>query len=305
MAARFDTPLKVGLTTIISLSLLFGGVLWVKEYNPLVGKRDITVAFEDAQGIAPGDPVTLSGIRIGEVGAVRLGDSNRALVSFAVFKEADIRSDAVYTIRDVGLMGDKMLAIDPGSSANDLDPDVVQTGTMEPGMSDLFAGAGALLDKLDRLAGTIESDLDIAGLNTSFSETLVRLQSAADEYRSLAVESREPITRTLRTLESSSVAIERFIDDNDDRFKTMIESFRTTSAHLDDTLDEFDNVSTVVDTVAKQFIRGEGTMAKLITTEDLYRELRRTNAHIDSFVVDLRTNPGKYTKDMKFKVSLF
>ena len=305
MAMRFDAPLKVGLTTIISLALLFGGVFWVKEYNPITGKRDITVAFDDAQGIAPGDPVVLSGIKVGEVGDVRLDDRNRALISIAIFKRADIHADAVFTIRDIGLMGDKMLAIDPGSSAEKLDLSKVQTGTSEPGMSDLFAGAGALIDKLDRLAGTLESDLDIAGLNESFSETLARLQDAADEYSALAAENREPIARTVRSLESSSTALGRFIDENDNRFKTMIESFRATSEHLDDTLDEFENLSIVVDTMARQFSRGEGTMAKLITTDDLYRELRRTNAHIDSFVVDLRTNPGKYTKDMKFKMSLF
>ena len=70
-------------------------------------------------------------------------------------------------------------------------------------------------------------------------------------------------------------------------------------------MENIESFSTVFDTLSVYMESDKGTLAKLIKTDELYEELRRTNASIDSFITDFKRNPGKYTKNMKFKIRLF
>jgi hypothetical protein len=70
-------------------------------------------------------------------------------------------------------------------------------------------------------------------------------------------------------------------------------------------LDDLNSLSNVIDTVSVYMGSDKGTFVRLLKYDELYNELRQTNANIDSFVTDFKRNPGKYTKDMKIKVRLF
>ena len=94
MSPAKSTKLKVGITTFLALILLFGGVFWVKEYNPMSKKDTLGIIFIDANGLASGDPVTVSGIKVGEVTSVALNGENKAEVIVSVSKNVRLKSDA-------------------------------------------------------------------------------------------------------------------------------------------------------------------------------------------------------------------
>ena len=66
---------RVGLFILVGLCLLGGMIVLFSGY-PTVLKRhqNYTVVLADAAGVASGTPVRRSGVRIGEVHAVRLDD---------------------------------------------------------------------------------------------------------------------------------------------------------------------------------------------------------------------------------------
>ena len=306
------TKLKVGITTILAILMLFVGIFWVKSYNPAKKKIYLTVAFADGRAITGGDPVQISGIRVGEVNGVTLDDTNRALVSFWM-NHTHLGPDTKFTIVDVGLMGDKALVIEPGSAPGELDPDVIYTGDAAPDLGVLIDTAGSILARLDTITAKIDDDLDLKALIAGFDSTLGRFNSAIDLYAELASDVRDPLNRTLDNLETASEGMERFVAvkvmlghlAGDDRLTEAIDSFRATSDRMASLLDGMQGLPAAVDTLSYYVSSGEGTLGRLITTDDLYEELRRTNAAIDSFVVDFKRDPGKYTKDMQFKVRLF
>ena len=121
----------------------------------------------------------------------------------------------------------------------------------------------------------------------------------------MALDNREPLKQSLQSFQDSAHNLNEFIRKNDDRFESALISFQQTSEKISLALDTMENLSTVVDSLSLYMKSGKGTFAKLVRSDDLYEELRRTNANIDSFVTDFKLNPGKYTKDMKFKIRLF
>ncbi len=305
METSLATKLKVGLTTALALILLFSGVLWVKEYNPLK-KRDIRkVLFHDAKGITAGDPVTVSGIKVGEIVNVGLHDDMSALIEYSILGNIVLYSDCVVSIQDVGLMGDKALVIVPGSMEPALDPVKIHRGLETTGLSDLVSIAEEVMGRLNRIGATIEDELDIKKLTNSFEETTGKLNDALALFSSIAEENRTDLKETITSLGRSADEMHEFFEDNSNHFEDAIESFRRTSEKISVALDRMENVVGIVDTLSTHLSANDGTFSRLLKSDELYEELRQTNANIDSFLVDFKRNPGKYTKDMKFKVRLF
>ena len=305
MGSSFSTKMKVGLTTVLALVILFTGTLWVKEFNPAIKKTQFSVVFENGNGISAGDPVSISGIKVGEVKGVTLSDDNKASIQVTITKKVNLYEDCSFTIEDVGLMGDKTLAIFPGISGNPFDESAVQYGTGKPGLSAIMASSGEILEKLNRIAEKIHTDLDIRKLINSFEQTNDKFQQALTLYEELARENKEPIKTSVNNFEEASRELKTFIKNNDSKLAEAIDSFRETTQKVSTALDNLDSMTTVIDTLSHYMGTDEGSFARLLKSDELYEELRNTNASIDSFVTDFKRNPGKYTNDMHFKIRLF
>ncbi len=299
------TKLKVGVTTLLALVILVGGIMWLKQYNPMAKRDTYNAMFSDANGIAVGDPVNLAGIKVGDVQSVALDDQNRALISFSVSQGPKLYSDARFAVRDIGLMGDKALVIYPGSKMPLLDSAVILHGEVSASVNDLIIKADQLIGKLTDVSTKIDQDLDISGLTSSFEETLAKLTSAVSVVEEIASENRQPIKKAIGDIESSAGKLDLFIENSDNRLGLALESFTCTSDKLSDAIEDLSSLSSTADTLSYYIGTGEGSLGRLIKSGDLYEELRQTNAHIDSFISDFKTNPGKYTKDMQFKIRLF
>lgn len=304
MSSPFFTKLKVGFTTLLAVIILFGGVLWVKRYNPATKKIRITVVFDNGRDLNRGDPVQMSGIQIGEVTHVSLSEDNKARVKFYI-NYIKLSPDCSFIIEDVGLMGDKALVIIPGKESGELNPDIIHKGIEGTDLGSLISNADEILQKLNSISGKIDSDFDIAKLSNDFKQTLDKFQEVITTYNILAIENKEPLEKSIRNLEASTQQLKNFIEKNDNILEQAIGSFRHASDRLSIFIEDMQNLSSVIDTISAYVDSGEGTFARLLKYDDLYEEIRQTNANIDSFITDFKRNPGKYTKDIKFKIRLF
>ena len=305
MDPSFSTKVKVGITSFTALMILVVGVLWIKDYNPAASKKRFVVLFEDGKGIASGDPVNMAGIKIGEISGVNLTDENMAALEVYITKDVFLTADSDFTIMDIGLMGDKALVIVPGESAEPLDVAVVYHGNASMSMNDLMDEAGKIMDNMVVLSDRLNDNLDFKELAATFTATFTRMDSVMTIYGEVASENRGSLNRSVKNMEEASGNFKQFMIDNDDRFVKLIESFQRTTDRMESALAAMESFSAVADTMSLYMKTGEGTFAKLIRKDDLYEELRSTNAAIDSFITDFRNNPDRYTRKMKFNVDLF
>jgi phospholipid/cholesterol/gamma-HCH transport system substrate-binding protein len=113
---------SVGLFVLVGLVTL--GVLAVSVGDgrlPRTGARLLMARFTNASGLKTGSPVRIAGVTVGEVRKISLKpDDMSALVTFQVESDFKLSDDTVASIRSAGLLGDKFIALKPGSSALDL-----------------------------------------------------------------------------------------------------------------------------------------------------------------------------------------
>ncbi len=108
---------SVGLFMIIGLLCL--GYLSLKFGDLGLGRAryEISAVFPTVSGLKNKAAVTMAGVSIGEVSKIRLHDG-KAQIIMAINNDVKLEEDSIASIKTMGIIGDKYIAIAPGASDN-------------------------------------------------------------------------------------------------------------------------------------------------------------------------------------------
>ena len=109
---KTSSSLKVGVLTVVALTILIFTVLWIKGRTLSAGER-IEVVFHDVNGIRPGSGVQMMGLRIGqieEITPVINGKDSYVKVKFVITETGvEIPPASTISIQQSGLIGGQFL----------------------------------------------------------------------------------------------------------------------------------------------------------------------------------------------------
>lgn len=113
---KISPALKVGILTIISLTILLFTILWIKGRSFSSAER-IEVQFKDVNGMRPGSGVQMMGMRVGqveEITPVVNKDSSYVKMKFVITQPGiEIPKASTLSIQQSGLIGEQFLEITP------------------------------------------------------------------------------------------------------------------------------------------------------------------------------------------------
>ena len=113
---RHLVEIKVGVFFIAAISLLFFGLISLREVRFLKGTYSIKVEFNFAEGLSPSSPVRFCGVDVGEVKDIVVKEKDRhpiVVVYANIQKGVRIPKDANFFINSLSLFGEKYLEITP------------------------------------------------------------------------------------------------------------------------------------------------------------------------------------------------
>ncbi len=76
----------------------------------------VEARFSNASGLIAGSEVSVAGVQVGTVAGMKLGEDFSAWVQLKLRKDYKLPSDSMASIRGHGLLGDKYVALSPGSA---------------------------------------------------------------------------------------------------------------------------------------------------------------------------------------------
>lgn len=126
-----------GLLAVSYLSIQVGGLSYRGPGGLLV-----TARFDEIGGLSERAPVVISGVKVGQVVDISLGEDLRARVELDLDENLELPIDSSASIRTAGLLGDQFVSLDPGGEI-----DLLRSGD-EIGFTE-----SAL--NLDKLIGTL------------------------------------------------------------------------------------------------------------------------------------------------------
>jgi phospholipid/cholesterol/gamma-HCH transport system substrate-binding protein len=310
--------LKVGTLIIAALAIVIIAVVKLGEAASLFAERyELVTLLGNASGLREGGSVTVAGQLAGTVEHIELlppdGDTTRNLRVIMELDESlrqQVRQDSRVKLKSLGLLGDKVLDISPGTpryaalSAGDTVPSlpsvdyeqvIEQASTAVGDLVLLTHDLRTITEGMSRGEGTMGQLLTNRSLYDQLTATLTRVDA-------LLARVQKP-TGTLGRL-MDDPALYDHLASVTVQLDTVLRQMRSTNGTFgrllyDDTLySRMLSATTTADSVLGLVAGGDGFAARMLTDQQLYDQLNKTLTELNTILEDLRRNPRKYTKGM-------
>ncbi len=233
---------RVGLVVLLALLLLGSLAFFLGRVPFLERGYELTVIFETAEGLAPGTPVRLAGVPVGEVRALRLTPDHRAAVRVRIRPEVRIPVGSRFQVLSSTLLGNRYLAILPSDRTDVLPPGAVVVGERAVTVEDLYRRIDALAQDLQaavrdvrglaRSAGEVVRGLEETVRSVQRTLAHPRLQASLLRAAEHLEDAARSVDRTARSIEVTAQAVGREVTRTARALQIFAEDLRTSAAEV-------------------------------------------------------------------------
>lgn len=291
--------LRVGIAVVLAVIILVWGIIWVKEYRFRQERYTLSVLFPDVGALDVGDPVTVLGVKKGQVEEIRLYKGD-VLVKLNLTTDVKLKEDAKFTVMNIGLMGERFVAIQPGHSEKTLDDSQPPRGFYDTGIPEVMGMMGQMITEIRTLTGYLQGALGTEWSEKKIKETINSVNQLSSDLASLLKENKPKIDKSVGDLQYASSELRKMVDQNKPKLETTLDNFSQASNSLKKITSTLEDLSASLKNLSEKMEKGEGTLGQLINDTTLYQDLKKTTRSIDELIEDIKKNPKKY-----FKFELF
>lgn len=311
---RYSNEVKVGVAIVLTALVLFFGIRYLSGL-PLFGSGYQLVAiFDDSEGLAPGNPVDVSGVQIGIVDRVRLlPGAAAAEVTMTITSDTALPRGTTARIGGFSALGDVSVSLRPGPlGAPPLtDGDTLRTQASSDLVGLVQNNAERIFGSIDTLitgaAGTFSNvDVLLADPESDLRATLANLNRASQAANRLLVSQQEQLAATLANLNRASLGIadlsgraNEFSEQNADSLALTIERLNRALLGVEAGLASFDATSAQLATLLARLNEGDGTLGLMLNDPTLYYNLNEAATNLNRLVVEFQADPKRYLQELR------
>ena len=287
--------IQVGVTVLLALGITLWGVTWLKQLSLARRVRVWHVTFPQTGGLSTSDEVQVNGLRKGNVQSVALV-RDHVSVDLALAADIALTTDCRVAVRNVGMMGEKVIAVDLHASGTPYAATDTIPGIYEKGIPEVMAGVGGTIDAISELAMQLKALADALDKNGNLTETLTNLHDTSEELKAAVVENRAQLRLTIANFNASSRTVKSLTTDREAELRKALDSFERSAAGLERLTLRLDSLRATLQSVSGKVDRGDGSLGKLVNDPRLYDEARQTVTELKALIADIKTNPKKYVQ---------
>lgn len=295
MARSRTNEIQVGITVLVAVLILVFGMAWLRDFSVTRGKQIWRVAFPEIGGLQAGDEVWVNGIRKGVVQAMAL-DGDRVVVDLSIAKDIQITDESTIAVRNIGLMGEKMIAVDYRATGSVFDPDEIIPGVYERGLGELMGQIGDTVDGLARLSVHLGTIAEAMADNGQLTRTIRNFDQTSEELRVAVSENRNTLRTAIENLAAASETAKSLTTDREDQLRNSLDNFASAANKLDGLTTRLDSLRAVIFNMTAKVDRGEGTLGKLVNDDQLYADLNESISSLKALIEDIKAHPKRYLK---------
>lgn len=290
--------IKVGITILTAVTMLVMGIVWLKGITFKPNTFEISILFPNTAGLQVGDPVMVSGMRVGKVTDISL-EQDSVVVYVSVSNVIRLKSDASAVISSTDFFGGKKVEVTPGRDSVDYELRKRLRGSREPDiteltsqMRDIAFDVKGTLQKVDSVLVGLNGFVNDRSVTASLKAAIYNLDSTTLRVKSIVTKSDMRIDSLLNRLSMATRSFRLLMDKADTKLDTAFTNVTTLTRNIT-------NVTASLDSIIDHVQSGEGNLGKLIYDDRLYMKLDVTATELDSLVRVIRD------KGVKMNVKLF
>jgi phospholipid/cholesterol/gamma-HCH transport system substrate-binding protein len=297
-----NTDVVVGVVVFLSLVILVGGVMFLKEVKFTSKTYTLRCYFPAVSNLTTGDPVKVNGVKSGKVTDIKL-EKGQVLVTMEVDKSIILTEGSRITIQNVGLMGERMVGIQLKPGTPPLDISQPLTGYFDSGIAEAMGMMGEVFGQIQVIVAQLNEIVqqtvgDPAFLST-FQRIMKRLDNISATAENLVQNNAGNINGMAKDLNSTVGNVKSLVDDNKDKMQGIINNLSAVSGKADNLVDRLQSISGGLDQLMTEINRPTSSVHMLLNDKEFYTELKSTLTSLDSLI-------KKIEKDkLKVKVNLW
>ncbi len=279
---------RVGIFVILGIVGFFTVLFLMTSPALFRGRYMLVTEVADAQGIRRGDPVRMRGINIGRVYSFDLAPGGGVYITMELEGDYRIPRPATTELLSMGFLGGMVVSVIPGDGDGYVEQwDIIPGATVGGVLDQAGDLAGDVSDVMGRVQGLLADSTisDVGAVMASMRELLADLAAVADgqeaEFRTL-----------MQSLQRSAANMEGITGSED--WSATLASADTTMASLARTSTAVQESVASLNSVLGRLERGEGTLGRLLTTDELHTSVTSTLQSLEALLDDIRENPGRY-----------
>lgn len=294
---KYTKELKTGILAVVAIVILIFGYSYLKGQNLLDSSRIFHAVYADVEGLSPSSPVTINGMKVGQVTQISFLDERGLLVvTFNVDNDFQFSKNSLAQIYGGGLIGGKSLAIvpeyEPGMAAKSGDtlPSDIEEGIMELVNERLTP----LQVKVERAIVSTDS------LLTAFNEVL------NPETRNNIKKTFDDLSETVSSFKNTAESLDGIVSGNSDKLDrtfTNLDEMTGNFNKFSDSLAQIDlngmsgdleKIIADFEKISNNLSSGQGSAGKLLTDDAVYDNLDRATKQMEQLLQDIKLNPKRY-----------
>lgn len=298
MKKFFTKEVKIGITVILSICVLYWGIEFLKGINLFKPANFYYAKFERVNGLNIAAPITINGFSVGQVREIEYNyQTNDIYVLLSLNKDLKIPTNSKIIMANE-LLGAASLVLEMSNEKTYYEvgseiPSEISGGLMDKVASDMLPAIANMMPKIDSILTNINVIVSNPALNNSVSrldeisanlaETTKAFSMISNHSLPVVVNNVEGITTNLKGASENVFALTQKA--NEMPIEQTIANLNATISNLKVLSDKMTN--------------NESTLGLLMTDKRLYNDLDKAVSSLDSLLTDLKANPKRY---VTFKV---
>lgn len=230
---------KSGIVTIIVAALAIIGYL-IYHYGYMVYQEyDYYTYYEDIHGLKRSNPVFIDGVRVGEVSGILINKKGKVQVTMSIHKENKIPKGSVALLASSGLLGDKMIQIQPTRSPEFYNHEGTLRGMYDTSileMSDqiepIIESAKYILETADRSFSRFNNKLDNGWVEKT-EKDVNALEQDMGKYRQQAASIQKSVRGVMQSVRSFRKQTDEMVA-NREELNNTLKNAEASTADLSD-----------------------------------------------------------------------
>ena len=323
----------VGLAVLLALALVVAGALWLSETDVNQKKMTATARFRTVGGLGVGAPVTLRGVKVGRVEAIRLARDEWVETELSIDRGVELPAKPAVISASASLFGEwsaNIIAYEPLPTDPNLRDALVESdragGSAWPGAT--LPDIGQLTAQASRIAGDVgvvtqrisqafdstalrnlqQSVKDLAVISTRLVGFANAQTTRIDRVSQNVATTSDAFAGVAKTFQSAVARLDTATSDN--QLKDILANGRSSSQDIRQAAADLRAVMAAAkanetslvrvlqqaDSLMTRIQQGNGTLGMLATDSTLYRETTATVIQFRELLTDIQEHPKKYLK---------
>jgi phospholipid/cholesterol/gamma-HCH transport system substrate-binding protein len=299
---------KVGIVMLIALAVLGYFVVKIEDIdlNRSGGTREIKARFDDVAGLEDESSVRIAGVRKGHVTNVKALPDGTAEVTMEIDDDIPIHGDASARIANLGLLGEKYVELDPGTAKSPVQTaeTIVVRGSAPASFDDVTSQVSAIAEDVKAITSSLRAVMAGPAGQQRLDAIVGNVQLITAEVRALIAANRSNVDATLANTrmitEHLRAEIPRLADsiervanqlggtvgENRGEVREIVTNLRGLSSDLRVTAENLNSLT-------GQVRSGEGTVGKLLYSDEAHQKLTAALGSVEGGVTELRNLLGR------------